>query len=56
MEKNEAVNLNIQVNRKLRDQLAECAKREKRTMRAIVELALEDYFRKSLDRAAKGEL
>ena len=53
--KNEAVSLGIQINRELRDQLGECAKREKRTMRAVVEIALEEYFRKSLERASKGE-
>lgn len=55
-EKRDVVNLGIQIDAKLRDELGECAKREKRTMRAVVELALEKYFKESLEKDSKGGL
>lgn len=54
--KREVVNLGIQIDKDIRDQLAECAEREERTMRVIVERALRDYFKKSLEQESKGEL
>ena len=55
-EKRDVVNLGIQIDAKLRDELGECANREKRTMRAVVELALEKYFKESLEKDSKGGL
>lgn len=46
-EKKRAVLLGVQVDSELRDKLDICAKYEKRTKRAVVELALEEYFKRS---------
>lgn len=54
--KQEAVNIGIQIDKDLRVELVDCAKREDRTMRAVVERALRDYFRKSREKESKGEL
>lgn len=47
MGKKNVTSLSIQLDSELGKMLEECAKKEKRTKRAVVELALEDYFSKS---------
>lgn len=39
--------LSVRIDDEISDNLELCAKKEKRTKRAIVELALESYFRNS---------
>lgn len=45
--KNQKVPLGIQIDADLNDRLNECARAEKRTKRAVVELALEEHFERS---------
>lgn len=54
-EKNKVANLGIQIDASLRRKLDEHAKKEKRTIRAVVELALEEYFDRHSP-SSKGEL
>ena len=52
--KDEVVNLGIQIDKSIRDMLVECAKKEKRTLRAVVEIALEEHYEKYIGNDSKG--
>lgn len=52
--KDEVVNLGIQIDKSIRDMLVECAKKEKRTLRAVVEIALEEHYDKYIGNDSKG--
>ena len=45
--KSEVVPIGVQIDKDLNNTLSECAEKEKRTRRAVVELALEAYFSNS---------